>query len=119
MTKPIAHGPVLGTIADLARSKPQLVAENLLLRQSGRREVSLSPAPLRTGRATFTASGSSMSSRISFFLLYGLPLHFRVDLLVAVQVYDSQVVPCVCSPFAPWNLVMLLRFFHHSDCAFG
>src|SRR5919199_284801 len=33
VTKPIAHGPVLGTIADLARSKPQLVAENLLLRQ--------------------------------------------------------------------------------------
>ncbi len=32
-TKPIAHGPVLGTIADLARSKPQLVTENLVLRQ--------------------------------------------------------------------------------------
>src|SRR3954453_21350905 len=31
--KPIAHSPVVGTIADLARSKPQLVAENLLLRQ--------------------------------------------------------------------------------------
>lgn len=33
LTKPIGHGPVLGTVADLARSKPQLVAENLLLRQ--------------------------------------------------------------------------------------
>jgi hypothetical protein len=33
LTKPIAHGPVLGTVNDLARSKPQLVAENLLLRQ--------------------------------------------------------------------------------------
>ena len=33
MTKAIAHGPVLATVADLARSKPQLVAENLLLRQ--------------------------------------------------------------------------------------
>ncbi len=33
LTKPIAHGPALGTIADLARSKPQLVAQNLLLRQ--------------------------------------------------------------------------------------
>ncbi len=33
VTRPIAHGPVLGTITDLARSKPQLVAENLLLRQ--------------------------------------------------------------------------------------
>src|SRR5919107_1368280 len=32
-TKPISHGPALGTITDLARSKPQLVAENLLLRQ--------------------------------------------------------------------------------------
>jgi transposase InsO family protein len=32
-TRPIAHNPVRGTIADLARSKPQLVAENLLLRQ--------------------------------------------------------------------------------------
>ena len=33
VTKPIAHGPALSTVADLARSKPQLVAENLLLRQ--------------------------------------------------------------------------------------
>ena len=31
LTKPISHSPGLGTIADLARSKPQLVAENLLL----------------------------------------------------------------------------------------
>src|SRR3954469_24085346 len=31
--KPLAHSPLVGTIADLARSKPQLVAENLLLRQ--------------------------------------------------------------------------------------
>ena len=33
MTKPIAHGPALSTVADFARSKPQLLAENLLLRQ--------------------------------------------------------------------------------------
>ncbi len=33
VTKPIVLGPALGTIADLAHSKPQLVAENLLLRQ--------------------------------------------------------------------------------------
>ncbi len=32
-TKPTAHAPVLGAVADLARSKPQLIAENLLLRQ--------------------------------------------------------------------------------------
>ena len=31
--KPLADVPLVGTIADLARSKPQLVAENLLLRQ--------------------------------------------------------------------------------------
>src|SRR3954452_8104190 len=31
--KPLPASPLLGTIADLARSKPQLVAENLLLRQ--------------------------------------------------------------------------------------
>src|SRR3954451_23778936 len=31
--KPLAASPLVGTIADLARSKPQLVAENLLLRQ--------------------------------------------------------------------------------------
>ena len=31
--KPLADSPLVGTIADLARSKPQLVAENLLLRQ--------------------------------------------------------------------------------------
>jgi putative transposase len=31
--KPLPAAPLLGTIADLARSKPQLVAENLLLRQ--------------------------------------------------------------------------------------
>ncbi len=33
LTKPLVHSPVLGTVADLARSKPQLVAENLLLRR--------------------------------------------------------------------------------------
>ncbi len=32
-TKPIARPPAFGTLADLARSKPQLIAENLLLRQ--------------------------------------------------------------------------------------
>ena len=32
-TKPISSSPVVGTMADLARSRPQLVAENLLLRQ--------------------------------------------------------------------------------------
>ena len=31
--KPLAAAPLVGTIADLARSKPQLLAENLLLRQ--------------------------------------------------------------------------------------
>ncbi len=31
--KPIARTPVLGAITDLARSKPHLIAENLLLRQ--------------------------------------------------------------------------------------
>ena len=33
VTKPITAGPALATAADLARSKPHLVAENLLLRQ--------------------------------------------------------------------------------------
>ena len=33
LTMPLAHSSTLGTIADLARTKPQLVAENLLLRQ--------------------------------------------------------------------------------------
>ena len=32
-TKPIAHAPTVAVVADLARSKPQLLAENLLLRQ--------------------------------------------------------------------------------------
>ncbi len=32
-TKPTFQSPVLSTIADLTRSTPQLVAENLLLRQ--------------------------------------------------------------------------------------
>src|SRR4051794_4015763 len=32
-TKPISAGPAVETITDLARTKPQLVAENLLLRQ--------------------------------------------------------------------------------------
>src|SRR3954447_5781276 len=33
LTKPITQAPLFGAIADIARSKPQLVAENLLLRQ--------------------------------------------------------------------------------------
>ena len=32
-SKPISHAPVLDAVMDLARSKPQLVAENVLLRQ--------------------------------------------------------------------------------------
>ena len=32
-TRPITHSPVRGAFADLVRSKPQLLAENLLLRQ--------------------------------------------------------------------------------------
>ena len=32
-TKPIVHGPALTTVADIPRSRPQLLAENLLLRQ--------------------------------------------------------------------------------------
>jgi putative transposase len=32
-TKPLAPAPVVGTLADLSRSKRQLIAENLLLRQ--------------------------------------------------------------------------------------
>ncbi len=32
-TKPRSHSSVLGTIGDLARSKPQVIAENVLLRQ--------------------------------------------------------------------------------------
>ena len=32
-SKPIAHTPSVHVVTDLARSKPQLVAENLLLRQ--------------------------------------------------------------------------------------
>lgn len=31
--RPLPAAPLIGTLADLARSKPQLVAENLLLRQ--------------------------------------------------------------------------------------
>ncbi len=30
-TKPIAHAPAFGTLVALARSKPQLIAENVLL----------------------------------------------------------------------------------------
>src|SRR5688572_19935953 len=33
LTKPSIHSPVLGTVTDLVRSKPKLIAENLLLRQ--------------------------------------------------------------------------------------
>jgi len=33
VTKPVVHGPALGAVADLVRSKPQPVTENILLRQ--------------------------------------------------------------------------------------
>jgi putative transposase len=32
-TKPATHGQVLGTLADLVRSKPELMAENAILHQ--------------------------------------------------------------------------------------
>ncbi len=53
LTKPITHGRVLGTITDLARSKPHLVAENLLLRQSGRREDITIPRPPKNRTCDF------------------------------------------------------------------
>ncbi len=33
ITRPAAAGPLVGAVADLRRSKPELVAENALLRQ--------------------------------------------------------------------------------------
>ena len=45
VTKPPTHNPALRTVTDLARSKPQLLAENLLLRQVGRRDVFQHPTP--------------------------------------------------------------------------
>ena len=60
--KPLPAVPLVGTIADLARSKPQLVAENLLLRQqllvlnrAGKR-----PCCTRTDRALLVALASQV-----------------------------------------------------------
>ncbi len=69
--------------------------------------------------APFSAHGSSMSSFVGFSQLCGLPSHFRVDLLMAVEMYNDQVVPCVRATYVPWDFVMLLRFFHHGDRSFG
>ena len=33
LTKPVAHSPAADTLVDLARTKPQLIAENMVLRQ--------------------------------------------------------------------------------------
>ena len=52
-TKPNSSALALGAMADLARSKPQLVAENLLLRQSGRREDITIPHPPKNRTCDF------------------------------------------------------------------
>ncbi len=44
-TKPVKSSLVLGSLSDLVRTRPQLVAENALLRQVGRRDVFQHPTP--------------------------------------------------------------------------
>ena len=48
-TKPTNSSLVRGSLCDLVRSKPQLIAENALLRQSGRREDITIPRPPKSG----------------------------------------------------------------------
>jgi hypothetical protein len=48
-TKPSIPSLTVGSIHDLARSKPQLVIENALLRQVGRRDVFQHPTPQWSG----------------------------------------------------------------------
>ncbi len=62
--KPHAHHPALGTVADLGRTKPQLITENLLLRQqllvltrSAKR-----PRLTRTDRCLFVALASRLQT---------------------------------------------------------
>ncbi len=59
-----------------------------------------------------------MSSLIGCLLVHGLLPHVRMDLLVAVQVKNDQVVPCVGSALNVWTLVMLLCVLYHRDRAF-
>ncbi len=64
LTMPISQSPVLGTLTDLARSKPQLVAENLLLRQQLivlNRSVKR-PRFTRVDRCLFVLIGSRLQS---------------------------------------------------------
>ncbi len=63
-TTPIAQSPVLGTVTDLARSKPELIAENLLLRQQLivlKRSVKR-PHVTRGDRAVFVLLASKVRS---------------------------------------------------------
>jgi hypothetical protein len=47
------------------------------------------PRPLRTVRTSFKVHGSSMSSFVGSFLLFGMPPYVRVGLLVTVQVENN------------------------------
>jgi hypothetical protein len=64
LTKPISHSPALGTITDVVRSKPELVAENLLLRQQRivlKRSVKRPPLT-QTDRALFVLLASRLKN---------------------------------------------------------
>ena len=78
----------------------------LATRLSGKERVSLLPPPLRTGRATFTAPGSSKSH-------VRVDAPFRVYPLVAIQVYQYHIVPTVSG--TPTTKVVFVDFLIIED----
>ena len=69
--KPLADSPLVGTIADLARSKPQPVAENLLLRQ----QLLMLNRAAKRPRCT-------RADRVLFVVLASKVRHWREALLI-------------------------------------
>jgi hypothetical protein len=79
LTKPISHSPALGTITDLVRSKPELGAETLLLRQHRsvlKRSVKRPPLT-QTDRARFVLLASRLTSWSEALLIVKPPTVLR------------------------------------------
>ena len=87
MRWPVVHGPAPATVADLAGRKPQLVAENLLLRQQ------LIILNCSVNRARFTPA--DMTGR-------------AIEYMVATYLAEtaSPVLPCIHST-TRWQRSML------------
>ncbi len=93
VTKPITQSPTAGTFTDLARSKPQLIAENMVLRQQLivlNRSVK-QPRFTQTDRALFVLLASRLQTWRDALLIVKPETVLRPSVLMYVRQIARQV----------------------------